>query len=270
MSLSLTLSPLDAKLRQAIIAGQPAEQPVLNEGPGLGELGAEIDAIEKLIHARQQLLGTGTADPASLSRPSINTTQLPDSGDTAVTGTQSGDVSGDIGPVSKWTGYFGHAGLQALRDSIADVTAAMWALVLFAAAGLVWYWRRRSVHAAKPSRYRFDGPFQDTEPVINAGISPEQIDQNIFPPEYGMLEEAEIYLRFGHGKLAEEALKEAIRLNPESRHAYLTLLRLYAAQGDRASFAALAQRLHESGDQSIWAEVSGMGRTLNPGNPLYH
>src|SRR5512145_2508050 len=58
MSLSLTLSPVDVKRRQSIAAEQPVEnQPVvLKEGQNtLGELGAEIDAIEKLIDARQRL-----------------------------------------------------------------------------------------------------------------------------------------------------------------------------------------------------------------------
>jgi hypothetical protein len=45
----------------------------------------------------------------------------------------------------------------------------------------------------------------------------EQKIQAVLPPEYEMLEEADIYLHFGHDKLAEEALREAIRSTQKIR-----------------------------------------------------
>lgn len=294
MSLSLTLSPVDVKRRQSIAAEQPVDnQPVvLKEGRNnLGELGAEIDAIEKLIDARQRLLSTTTADPASpLSKPSIDMSPLPDSGgaSSAVADVRSPGVSGDVSPTIDWAEYFGSNGLLALRNAIADGSAVKLTLAILVVPGLIWYLRRRSAKLAKPSRYGTVSEMHDggtgqsrimdvvsvrlagTDSMANNLGSSSKIEQNIFPPEYGKLEEAEIYLRFGHGKLAEEALKEAIRLNPESPHAYLALLRIYFDRKDRASFAELAQQLHSLGDKSNWSMVTEMGRTLDTDNPLYY
>lgn len=264
MSLSLTLSPVDVKRRQSLMASQPDDQPVgVKQAPrALGELGAEINAIEQLIDARQRLLSTETAESA-LSVPSINASPLPDSASSGAADTQSAAIAGDDRQTTGWTEYFGGDVLPAFRDLVPEGKAVALAVALLAVFGFIWYLRRKS---ARPSRYRSVGEAQGGA----AGGPPLQLDQNIFPPEYGMLEEAEIYLRFGHGKLAEEALKEAIRLNPENPHAYLTLLRLYFSREDRASFAALAQQLHTLGDQSSWQKATEMGRTMDADNPLYH
>jgi pilus assembly protein FimV len=85
-----------------------------------------------------------------------------------------------------------------------------------------------------------------------------------------MLEEADIYLRFGHDKLAEEALREAIRINPKNPQAYLTLSRLYSSRGDSLGFLALAKQLKPLCDESVWNTVAEMGRNLDPDNILYN
>ena len=97
----------------------------------------------------------------------------------------------------------------------------------------------------------------------------EQKTQSIFPPEYEMLEEADIYLRFGHDKLAEEALREAIKINPRNPQAYLTLLRICFSRKDSAGFVALAKQLQPLSDENVWAKVAEMGRALDPANTLY-
>ena len=93
--------------------------------------------------------------------------------------------------------------------------------------------------------------------------------QPILLPEYELLEEAEINLRFGHDKLAEEVLKEAIKINPKNPHAYLILLRIYVAREDTAAFLAVGQRLKLLGDESAWKKAAEMGRKLDPDNQLY-
>lgn len=93
--------------------------------------------------------------------------------------------------------------------------------------------------------------------------------QAILPPEYEMLEEADIYLRFGHDKLAEDALREAIKINPRNPQAYLILLRIYSSREDAAKFTEVAKQLKPIGDESVWARVVEMGRSLDPDNPFY-
>lgn len=108
-----------------------------------------------------------------------------------------------------------------------------------------------------------------SEQSIKSPAYTEQKLQSILPPEYEMLEEADIYLRFGHDKLAEEALREAIRINPENPQAYLTLSRIYFSREDSAAFLALAQQLKVLGDKNVWSKVAEMGRNLDPGNTFY-
>ena len=97
----------------------------------------------------------------------------------------------------------------------------------------------------------------------------EQKSRSILPPEYEMLEEADIYFRFGHDKLAEEALREAIKINPTNPQAYLTLSRLYFSRKDTVAFLALAKQLKSLSDKNDWKKVAEMGRDLDPNNPFY-
>ncbi|MDX8386790.1 MAG: hypothetical protein R8M11_09810 [Gallionella sp.] len=93
--------------------------------------------------------------------------------------------------------------------------------------------------------------------------------QSVLPPEYEMLEEADIYLRFGHDKLAEEALREAIKINVNNSQSYLKLLRIYFSRDDTDSFLELAKQTKQLGDKNMWSKVAEMGRNLDEGNSLY-
>ena len=105
--------------------------------------------------------------------------------------------------------------------------------------------------------------------TIKAPAHTEQRIQSILPPEYEMLEEADIYLRFGHDKLAEEALREAIKINPRNPQAYLTLSRIYFSHEDTVAFLALAKQIKSLGDEDVWHNVAEMGRSLDSNNTLY-
>lgn len=97
----------------------------------------------------------------------------------------------------------------------------------------------------------------------------EEPTQSILPPEYEMIEEADIYMRFGHDKLAEEALREAIKINPSNPQAYVALLRIFFSRKDGRAFLTLAKKLETLNDPGSWKEVAEMGRAIEPGNPLY-
>ena len=172
------------------------------------------------------------------------------------------------------------------------MTGMDWAIALvvplLAASGLVWYRRRKITHIGKPDKYqgasemheepmsaqppdRSVAPSAAVEQAMKMPAEAEQPQkqQSILPPEYEMLEEADIYLRFGHDKLAEEALREAIKINPKNPQAYLTLLRIFFSREDSVAFLAVAQQLKSLGDGSVWQRVAEMGRNLDPDNPLY-
>ena len=88
-------------------------------------------------------------------------------------------------------------------------------------------------------------------------------------PEYDLIEQADIYLQFGHDKLAEEVLLEALLMNPNNVQIYLTLLDIYDTQNDAAKFANLALDLESRADIKIWERVCKMGKRLDPHNELY-
>jgi hypothetical protein len=292
MSLSLTLSPADSLRRQPAPPGLPGDlQMPDDQSRSLGELGAEIDAIEKLIDARQRLLVPDDAVSPS-PKSSVQAAPLPISAE-ASAGAPFGSAAGSDGSLSiaalaDWAEGIGKDGLLVLRNLDADGRSAALVLVLFSAVGLVGHLGWKSVRGAKPSRYKTTGEIQggetgsgravniaaaslgDADQMMNIAGGPSGIEKTIHPPEYGMLEDADIYLRFGHDKLAEEALVEAIILNPNNPHAYLPLLRIYFAREDRVAFGALAQQLHTLGDTSVWQKVTEMGSALDADNPLYH
>ena len=95
------------------------------------------------------------------------------------------------------------------------------------------------------------------------------MQESLLPPEYEMLEEADIYLRFGNDKLAEVALKEAVKINPKNPQPYLKLLLIYFSRKDSAAFLAVAQQLKPLCDEITWSRVAEMGRGLDPNNALY-
>ncbi|MBK9160606.1 MAG: hypothetical protein IPM27_03435 [Nitrosomonadales bacterium] len=110
-------------------------------------------------------------------------------------------------------------------------------------------------------------PFGDQSMKVPAVA--QQVE-SILPPEYELLEEADIYLRFGHDKLAEEVLREAIKINPKNPQAYLTLLRVYESREDRLAFLSVAQHLKSLGDDNAWKKALEMGREFDPDNDFYH
>ncbi len=88
-------------------------------------------------------------------------------------------------------------------------------------------------------------------------------------PEYDLLEQADIYLQFGHDKLAEEVLQEALIINPKNEQIYLTLLDIYDTRNDEVKFAEFASELEPHADKKIWERVCKMGKRLDPDNELY-
>lgn len=161
--------------------------------------------------------------------------------------------------------------------------ALVFALLIVAAGAVFWYRQRK---------FKQESGREIIEEAIDAGTAttPAEVvgapgevgEQPIKMPaykglksvpvssqEYDFLEQADIYLRFGHDKLAEDVLRKAININPINPHGYLTLLGIYETRGDAKSFYALAQQLKAIGNAADWRKVAEMGRKLDPNNPFY-
>lgn len=97
----------------------------------------------------------------------------------------------------------------------------------------------------------------------------DQKAPSTLPPEYDLLEEANIYLRFGHDKLAEEVLHDALKINPKNPDIYMTLLGIFDTRTDAQGFEKLAKEFKVIADAPTWNKVAEMGRKLDIGNTLY-
>lgn len=87
--------------------------------------------------------------------------------------------------------------------------------------------------------------------------------------EVDPISEAELFLNFGRDAQAEEILKDALAKNPASNPIRLKLLPIYANRKDTNSFSVIARQIEASGDAAAWAQAAEMGRSLEPGNPMY-
>ncbi|WP_371868906.1 FimV/HubP family polar landmark protein [Duganella lactea] len=97
--------------------------------------------------------------------------------------------------------------------------------------------------------------------------SASQLDTNEVDP----VAEADVYIAYGRDAQAEEILKEALRVHPERHPVRLKLLEIYVARNDARSFETQASELYAltRGQGDEWEHAATMGRTLEPGNPLY-
>jgi pilus assembly protein FimV len=83
------------------------------------------------------------------------------------------------------------------------------------------------------------------------------------------ISEADLFLNFGRDAQAEEILKEALQNSPNDHRIHLKLLGIYANRKDTNSFSTIARQLKDSGDEEAWQQAAGMGRKLEPNNPMY-
>lgn len=292
LSLSLTLSvPAGA-------SSQPGSQTKMGDAPQselaskekkLSDLYAQIAETEKLIQLRQHQL-------AALDKPL--TPSLNSGGTNVAAGViaQSAVISVPKNENAPIKPEMVASDIQQVNKEVISQPMAFevgWiklatglAVLLFAALTIIWYRKMKAAHQGMPDSSKMPSDvFDDTELGQSSAINktpaslPErtmkipaytqQKVQSILPPEYEMLEEADIYLRFGHDKLAEEALREAIKINPKNPQAYLTLSRICFSRGDKAAFFALANQLKPLGDANAWSKVAEMGRSLESNNLLY-
>lgn len=85
------------------------------------------------------------------------------------------------------------------------------------------------------------------------------------------ISEAEVYMAYGRDAQAEEILKDAMAKEPKRYELHHKLLEVYASRKDVAGFDTLAGEMYAAlGTTSPhWHKVAELGRTLEPGNPMY-
>ncbi len=280
---------LSTTLSDTAQAMQPAS-PVSTNGAGemesaakerkLRELYAQIAATEKMIEARQRQLDImeGRSDPG-VAGSGLADMRSGDSNAAEVVSQQSKTKAATQDVQSASDDLLRQ--VRSLEIPPVDPTIVL-AVISFSALAVFSYRKIKSMRYGQPEAtdIREDGGYPGLSVINQAAASRigksmktpayvEQKTQSILPPEYEMLEETDIYLRFGHDKLAEEALREAIKINPGNPQAYLTLLRICFSRKNSAAFLALARQLQALSDENIWAKAAEMGRNLDPANAFY-
>ncbi len=107
------------------------------------------------------------------------------------------------------------------------------------------------------------------EQTMKVPVFKEHDIQSPLPPEYDLLEEADIYLRFGHDKLAEDVLRDALKINPTNPEIYMTLLGIFETRLDAKGFEKTALQMKPITDAATWKKVAEMGKKLDRSNTLY-
>ncbi len=295
LSLSMSLSnPGNASTQPGSptnTSDAPQQGPA-EKGKRLSALNAQIAEMEQMIQAQQSQLGMST-NPfySSVATSGVLASSTAGSlpGVSGVHQVNSTLGNEQLKPMmgAPDANKDAHGRVEWLKMSWTKPAFELGLTLLLAVTGLVWYRRY-----AKTARQWKRGSFQHLsdvhdpelvlpsaiaktvltvdEQAVKTSVNDEQKSQSVLPPEYEMLEEADIYLRFGHDKLAEEALRAAIKINPRNQQAYVRLLRIYFAREDSAAFQAVAQHLKSLEDGMAWEKATEMGRNLDPGNALYH
>ncbi|NWG86317.1 MAG: hypothetical protein HXY26_02215 [Hydrogenophilaceae bacterium] len=91
--------------------------------------------------------------------------------------------------------------------------------------------------------------------------------------EIDPIAEAEVYLAYGKDAQAEEIMRDALNKNPGREDILLKLLEIYHGRKDIATFETTARDLQSAlGSDTTaasWIKAAGMGREIDPANPLY-
>ncbi len=99
-----------------------------------------------------------------------------------------------------------------------------------------------------------------------ASLSAIDSDEGVDP-----VAEADVYMAYGRDAQAEEILVDALKTDPTRLAIYMKLLEIYSGHTDLPKFEKVATDLHgqTGGNGPDWEKAAAMGRSIDPGNPLY-
>jgi len=119
------------------------------------------------------------------------------------------------------------------------------------------------------------GPWeQAVEPAPGPGLgSASGAGAQVAAEELDALSEVDVYIAYGRYEQAGELLRQEIQRQPARPDLKRRLLEVYAADGNKAAFLALAGEMSRSGlaeqDPESWRSVLSMGSELAPEHPLF-
>ncbi|AZN36883.1 type IV pilus assembly protein FimV [Iodobacter ciconiae] len=176
-----------------------------------------------------------------------------------------------------------------VQDKSLNLPGAWWLLLLLLIPAFYLIWRRRNIVRADtdvfpPSSEMTSVPLSErptqimpdrSQPTGAMNHLPQAAsgwgrdDVDVIQPK-NVSEEAQMLLDHGLVTQAVDLLEDEIEHHPSSLALWMMLFDVYVAQGMHQAFQnkAAGFRLQFSSD-SLWQRVQGMGRALDPGNPLY-
>lgn len=188
-------------------------------------------------------------------------------------------------PVAEEKGFFASLLDDFIGGSLLPIVGG--ALVLVGGVILIIYMRRRqrsiaefeeSILASDAVASDSAAPSDTTGQAVTTGDTSFLSDfsqggmGNVHTDDVDPIAEAEVYLAYGRDETAEEILKEAVIKHPERHELKLKLLEIYHQRNDVAAFETLAEELYAAlagRGGKVWEKVEGMGRKLNPENPMF-
>lgn len=301
LSTSLSISRSDPALKGKVNSDALQEELIAKEKT-LSDLNLRISELHSLISDLQQKLKLTEAMSGVMASSGVLST--PASASLAVASKASSVVNVKAAPLK---GKQNEPMTDQLFHATESYFKVMAAVLLVAILGLVSFVIRRKRNA--PTIRNEPGLFDDishadkilkddltddrsiisnhqfkptaTSPILIKTLSGEQSikvpaykeagkpQSSTVAPEYDLLEEADIYLRFGHDKLAEEVLRDALKINASNPEIYMSLLGIFDTRGDPRGFQEVALELKKFADDATWQKAAKMGKRLDVANALY-
>jgi pilus assembly protein FimV len=233
-------SPPAAEIKKPVAAAEkPAEKPAekATEKP----LEAEKKPVPPAAPKPPAVTPVPAAPPAAPAQPSF----IDESPEI---------VYGGAGILALLLFYFGYKRYQQRKDSQADRAEVA---------------EPSSAASASPA----GAPTVDSDNLLGphdfsnlSGIGGNEGDAGVDP-----VAEANVYLAYGRDVQAEEILLDALKTDPQRHAIHLKLLEIYANRKSNKQFETIAVDLHnQTGGIGIdWETAAGLGRQLDPSNPLY-
>jgi pilus assembly protein FimV len=271
----LTLSKAATEKPQAGKTGVAAEEDKIARQKQVDEAAARVKELEKNVNDLEKLMALKSKTAADVKAPAASASAA-----------ASAPAAADVKPKRMVVPpKFAEPSLfETLMDNITYVGLAAVA-VLAGALGIMASRRRKkfvvpqdepsilgdtALPPPQPLIADAGGQSIDTNnSVFNSNFAPSasQLDTNEVDP----VAEADVYIAYGRDAQAEEILKEALRTHPERHAVRLKLLEIYAARKDARAFETEASELYAQtrGQGDEWDHAAGMGKALDPSNPLY-